>query len=305
MSGAPVSGAPASPGARLRALVAAPEILVAPGAYDAITARVLARAGFGAIYMTGAGTVNAQLGLPDIALGTLDEFVQNAGRIVDVVDVPVFCDADTGFGNAVNVVRTVRAFERAGVAGIHLEDQESPKRCGHLDGKRIVGVAEMVGKVRAACDARRNDDFVIIARCDAAATEGIEAAIDRAGAYASAGADVIFAEALTVEEDFRRFAAAGVGAPLLANMTEFGKTPYYRAAQFQDFGFDAVIFPMMAFRLMLGAVRDGADVLASTGTQVSLLDRMATRAELYEIIGYPEWDGYEARYVRETEGPPA
>lgn len=289
-----------SPGRRLRELLAAPQILVAPGAYDAITARVLAAEGFEAIYMTGAGTVNAHLGLPDIALGTLEEFVQNARRIVDVVDVPVFCDADTGFGNAVNVVRTVRDFERAGVAGIHLEDQESPKRCGHLDGKRVVPVAEMVGKVRAACDARRHDDFVIIARCDAAAVEGLSAAIDRAGAYAEAGADLIFAEALTTEDDFRRFAAAGVGAPLLANMTEFGKTPYYRAEQFEAFGFDAVIFPMMAFRLMLGAVRDGARHLARTGSQEALLERMATRAELYEIIDYPAWDGYEQRYVRDA-----
>jgi len=296
-----VSTSNAGPGARLRALLTAPDILVAPGAYDAITARVLAAAGFPALYMTGAGTVNAHLGLPDIALGTLDEFVQNAGRIVDVVDVPLFCDADTGFGNAVNVVRTVRSFERAGVAGIHLEDQESPKRCGHLDGKRTVSVAEMVGKLHAALDARRSDDFVIIARVDAAAVEGLSAAIDRAGAYAAAGADVIFAEALTSEDDFRRFAAAGIGKPLLANMTEFGKTPYFTAAQFEAFGFDAVIFPMMAFRLMLGAVRDGARELAATGSQQALLDRMATRAELYELIEYPAWDGYEQRYVRDAE----
>ncbi len=293
-----MSAATSHPGARLRHLLADPAVLVAPGAYDAITARVLAAAGFPALYMTGAGTVNAHLGLPDIALGTLDEFVQNAGRIVDVVDVPVFCDADTGFGNAVNVVRTVRAFERAGVAGIHLEDQESPKRCGHLDGKRTVSVEEMVGKLHAALDARRSDDFVVIARVDAAAVEGVDAAIDRAGAYAAAGADVIFAEALTSGAEFRRFADAGIGKPLLANMTEFGKTPYFSAAEFEAFGFDAVIFPMMAFRLMLGAVRDGARELASSGTQQALLDRMATRAELYELIEYPAWDDYEQRYVR-------
>ena len=295
-----MSAASLHPGARLRHLLADPAVLVAPGAYDAITARVLAAAGFPALYMTGAGTVNAHLGLPDIALGTLDEFVQNAGRIVDVVDVPVFCDADTGFGNAVNVVRTVRAFERAGVAGIHLEDQESPKRCGHLDGKRTVSVEEMVGKLHAALDARRSEDFVIIARVDAAAVEGVGAAIERAGAYAEAGADVIFAEALTSEDEFRRFAAAGIGKPLLANMTEFGKTPYFSAAEFEAFGFDAVIFPMMAFRLMLGAVRDGARELAASGTQKAMLDRMATRAELYELIEYPAWDDYEQRYVRDA-----
>ncbi len=286
----------------LRWLLAQADILVAPGAYDAITAQVFEAAGFSAVYMTGAGTVNAHLGLPDIALGTLDEFVQNAARIADAVDVPVFCDADTGFGNAVNVVRTVRSFERAGVAGIHLEDQESPKRCGHLDGKRVVPVAEMVGKIRAACDTRRDDDFVIIARVDAGAVEGLAAATDRAGAYAEAGADVIFAEAITSEADALGFAGAGIGRPLLANMTEFGRTPYFTAAQWEAFGFAAVIFPMMAFRLMLGAVREGAEVLRRTGTQASLLERMATRAELYQLIDYPRWDGYESRYVRDV-GP--
>jgi methylisocitrate lyase len=286
-----------SPGARLRALVGAPSILVAPGAYDAITARVMAAAGFPAVYMTGAGTVNAHLGLPDIALGTLSEFAENAARIADAVDVPVFCDADTGFGNALGVARTVRSYERAGVAGLHLEDQESPKRCGHLDGKRIVAVAEMVGKVRAAVDARRDPAFVVIARVDAAAVEGVDAAIDRAGAYAEAGADVIFTEALTTADEFARFARAGVGAPLLANMTEFGKTPYLTAAEFEALGYAAVIFPMLAFRLMLRAVTEGAAELARTGTQRHLLDRMATRAELYELVDYPAWDDAEQRYL--------
>jgi methylisocitrate lyase len=302
VSGAHLSpgGVPAanlSPGTRLRDLVEAPQILVAPGAYDAITARVIAAAGFPAVYMTGAGTVNAHLGLPDIALGTLSEFVDNAGRIVDAVSVPVFCDADTGFGNAVNVVRTVRAFERAGVAGIHLEDQESPKRCGHLDGKRIVAVAEMVGKVKAAVDARRDEAFVVIARVDAAAVEGVERAIERARAYVEAGADVIFAEALTSREELAAFAKSDVGAPLLANMTEFGKTPYLAAGEFEALGYSAVIFPMMAFRLMLKAVSGGMAELARTGTQEHLLDRMTTRAELYELVDYPAWDGVERRYV--------
>ena len=285
------------PGRRLRDLLDADDITVVPGAYDAITARVVAAHGFPAVYMTGAGTVNAHLGIPDIALGTLTEFVENAARIADVVDLPVVCDADTGFGNAVNVVRTVRAFERAGVAGIHLEDQESPKRCGHLDGKRIVPTAEMVGKVRAACDARRSDDFVVIARVDAAAVEGVDASIERACAYVEAGADVIFAEALTSRDDFARFAAAGVGAPLLANMTEFGRTPYLSAAEFAALGFDAVLFPMLAFRMMLHAVDAGLAELAATGTQVGLLDRMTTRAALYDLVDYPGWEDAERRYV--------
>ena len=298
-----VAGAAASalsggaPGARLRALIDAPEILVAPGAYDAITARVIEQAGFSAVYMTGAGTVNAHLGVPDIALGSLTEFVENAGRIADAVRVPVFCDADTGFGNATGVLRAVRAFEGAGVAGLHLEDQESPKRCGHLDGKTLVPVAEMVGKVRAACDARRDDSFVVIARTDAAAVEGVSGAIERAGAYAEAGADVIFTEALTTPEEFGAFAAAGVGRPLLANMTEFGKTPYLSASQFEELGYAAVIFPMMAFRLMLKAVTDGVAELARMGTQRELLDRMATRTELYDVVDYPAWQAAEADYL--------
>ncbi len=200
------------PGRRLRALVDAPEILVAPGAYDAITARVIERAGFPAVYMTGAGTVNAHLGVPDIALGSLTEFVRTPAASPTASSVPVFCDADTGFGNATGVLRAVRAFERAGVAGLHLEDQESPKRCGHLDGKTLVPVTEMVGKVRAACDARRDESFVVIARTDAAAVEGFAGAIERAGAYVEAGADVIFTEALTTPRSSGRSPRPGSAA---------------------------------------------------------------------------------------------
>jgi methylisocitrate lyase len=258
---------------------------------------LVAAHGFGAVYVTGAGTVNAHLGLPDLGLATMGELAENAARIVDAVDVPVVCDADTGFGNALNVVRAVRAFERVGVAGLHIEDQESPKRCGHLDGKRIVPVAEMVGKVRAACEARRSDDFVVIARVDAAAVEGIDASIERARAYVAAGADAVFAEALTAPGEFERFAAAGLGVPLLANMTEFGRTPYLSAAELGGLGFDAVLFPMLAFRLMLHAVDAGLGELATAGTQVGLLDRMMTRAELYRLIEYQAWEEAERRYL--------
>ena len=286
-----------TPGARFRELLAEPGIVVAPGAYDAITALVIARHGFPAVYMTGAGTVNAHLGIPDIALGTLTEFVENAARITSVVDLPLICDADTGFGNALNVMRTVQAYERAGVAGIHIEDQESPKRCGHLDGKRIVAVEEMEGKIEAACEARRDPDFVIIARVDAAAIEGVEAAVERARRYAAAGADLIFAEALTSVEEFGRFGSAGIGVPLMANMTEFGKTPYLTAKQFEDLGFDVVIFPMLAFRMMLGAVDAAMGELSSLGTQVGMLDRMKTRADLYDLIDYDAWTEAERRWV--------
>lgn len=234
---------PRTAASRLRELIADDRILVAPGAYDAISARLIEANGFDAVYVTGAGTVNSRLGIPDNSLGSMTELLETARCIVDAVTIPVFCDIDTGFGNAVNVARTIRLYERAGVAGVHLEDQVMPKRCGHLEGKEIVPVSEMVGKIRAAVEARTDPDFVIIARTDAAAVEGVEAAVERARAYVEAGADVIFSEALTTEEEFARFADAGVGAPLLANMTEFGKTPYLTTQRFEELGFAVVIFP--------------------------------------------------------------
>lgn len=289
-----------TPGSRLRALIEADDILVAPGAYDAITARLIEAAGFEAVYMTGAGTVNARLGLPDNGLATMTEMAENAAAIAAAVSVPVFCDVDTGYGNAINVMRTIRTFEAAGVAGVHLEDQVSPKRCGHLEGKEIVPVEEMAGKVRAAVEARSDDDFVVIARTDAAAVEGVERATERARAYAAAGADMIFSEALTTEEEFRRFAAADVGAPLLANMTEFGKTPYLTTEQFQEIGYSTVIFPMVAFRTMLKAVEGALRELRQRGTQVDLLEAMMTRAELYDLVDYPHYDALEQQFVRDV-----
>ena len=286
---------------RLRELIAAPDILVAPGAYDAITARLIQANGFDAVYMTGAGTINARLGLPDNSTGTMTEMVDTARCIAQAVDIPVFCDIDTGYGNAINVMRTIREMETAGVAGVHLEDQVLPKKCGHLEGKEIVPAAEMVGKLKAAQEARRDDDFVIMARTDAAAVEGVDAAIERARAYVAAGADVIFSEALTTDEEFQRFAAADVGAPLLANMTEFGKTPYLSVERYQEIGYAAVIFPMLAFRSMLKAVDDSLKVLREHGTQVDILDRMKTRAELYELVDYPHYDELERRFVRDIE----
>lgn len=289
----------ARPGTKLRALIDADDILVAPGAYDAISAKLIEANGFDAVYMTGAGTVNARLGLPDNGLATMTEVAENAAAIAAAVSIPVFCDVDTGYGNAINVMRTIRTFEAAGVAGVHLEDQVSPKRCGHLEGKEIVPVEEMVGKLHAAAEARSDEDFVIMARTDAAAVEGVDQAIERARAYAAAGADVIFSEALTTEEEFRRFAGADVGAPLLANMTEFGKTPYLTAEQFQEIGYSVVIFPMIAFRTMLKAVDGALRELRERGTQVDLLDAMMTRTELYDLVDYPTYDTYEQRFVRD------
>jgi methylisocitrate lyase len=285
---------------RLRELIEDDRILLAPGAYDAISARLIEANGFDAVYVTGAGTVNARLGIPDNSLGTMTELLETARCIVDAVSIPVFCDIDTGFGNAVNVVRTVRLYERAGVAGVHLEDQVMPKRCGHLEGKEIVPVSEMVGKLQAAVEARTDPDFVIIARTDAAAVEGVDAAIERARAYAAAGADLIFTEALTTEEEFARFSAADVGAPLLANMTEFGKTPYLTAERFEQLGYQVVIYPMAAFRTMLKGIDDTLKEIRATGTQLARLDAMRTRAELYELVDYPAYDELERRFVRDV-----
>lgn len=265
--------------------------MVAPGAYDAITARVIERQGFRAVYVTGAGTVNAQLGLPDIGLTTMTEMSEMVGRIADAVDVPVFGDADTGYGNALNAARTVHAFERAGAAGLHIEDQDDAKRCGHLDGKRVIPTADMCEKVCAAVDAREDPEFVVIARTDAAAIEGITGALERAHAYTDAGADVVFIEALATQSDFMRFAREAPNVPLLANMTEFGKTPLMTAEEFQELGYAGVIFPMTAFRLMLRAVDEGMARLAADGTQRALISDMRTRRELYELLHYvPEGD---------------
>jgi methylisocitrate lyase len=284
-----------------REALQAPEILVAPGAYDAISARLIALHGFTAVYVTGGGTANAYLGLPDIGLITMVEMAQIVGNIASAVDVPVFADADTGYGHELSAVRTVKAFEKAGAAGMHIEDQQSFKRCGHLDGKVIVPVAEMVAKLAAAASARTDPSFVIIARTDAAAVEGLDAAVGRAHAYVEAGADVIFGEALSTRDEFRRFAKEAPPVPLLANMTEFGKTPMISAQEFEEMGYAAVIFPMTAFRLMLRAIDEGMRELALSGTQQKLLPQMRTRDQLYEILGYDPRD--PLAQIRQTAKP--
>lgn len=285
-----------TPGRRLRELLAAPEILVAPGAYDAITARLIEANGFRAVYVTGGGTTNAHFGLPDIGVTTLTEMATIVARITNIVSIPVFSDADTGYGTPLNVMRTVREFEHAGLAGLHIEDQSGAKRCGHLDGKSLVSKADMQRKVEAACAARRDDDFVIVARTDAVAVEGLGGALERARAYADVGADVIFIEALATHDDFARFADEAPRVPLLANMTEFGRTDLLSSSEFEDLGYAAVIFPMTAFRLMLGAVDDGLRELAAAGSQRGLLDRMRTRDELYELVDYERYHELERRF---------
>jgi len=234
-----------APRARLRELLVASAPLVAPGAYDALSARLVAQAGFDAVYMTGFGTTASLIGRPDVGLLSGAEMVDNARRIAAAVDVPVIADADTGYGNALNVVRTVQLYEQAGVAGIQLEDQVMPKKCGHMSGKALIGVDEMVGKVRAAVAARRDPDLVLIARTDAVAVSGVDDALERARAYADAGADLLFVEAPTSEADVERVAKelAGV-APLVFNWAEGGRTPPLSLARMTELGFALVIYPI-------------------------------------------------------------
>ena len=270
----------------LKNLLNSGRTIMIPGAYDAITAKVIERVGFEAVYCTGAGTVNGLTGLPDIGLATMTEMVQNAGWMSEAVGIPVISDADTGYGNAVNVMRAVREFEKAGVAGIHLEDQVFPKKCGHVEGTQVIPVDEMAGKIKAAVAARQDPDFLIIARVDAKAVTGLADALGRARAYLAAGADMIFPEALQSKEEFAEFAKALPGVPLLANMTEFGKTPYLTIEEFAELGYRFVIYPMTVFRIMLKAVFDAMEQLKKDGHQKNILNRMKTRAELYDLIQY-------------------
>ncbi|MFN8219472.1 MAG: methylisocitrate lyase [Fimbriimonadales bacterium] len=273
-----------SPGKRLRDLMAE-GIVVMPGAFSALTALAAYKQGAQAVYLSGGAITNNHLGVPDIALISLDEMSGVAARACQVAPVPILCDADTGFGEEWNVVRTVIEMERAGLAGIHLEDQLSPKRCGHLEGKEVLGAAQMAAKVKAAVSAKRDSSFVIVARTDARGVEGLEAAIDRAKRYVEAGADAIFPEGLASEAEFEEF-RKGVPGPLLANMTEFGKTPLIPAAKFHELGYQMVIFPVTALRVMLKTVEEFYADLLRTGTQAGWMDRMRTRAELYETIDY-------------------
>lgn len=279
-----------SPGGVLRSQMAEGPVLL-PGVFNAISARCAVAAGAEALYLSGAGVTNALLGTPDIALLTQTEMAQQAAYVTQIAGVPVVADADTGYGESLNVMRTVIEFERSGLAGVHLEDQQSPKRCGHLDGKSLVSAEDMSAKIRAAVDARKDAGFLVIARTDARGVEGLEAAVERARMYEANGADVVFPEGLQSEAEFEAFRKA-VDVPLLANMTEFGKTPLITFGRFGDLGYNLVIFPMTAFRVMLRAIGEAYEELLQTGTQEGLLPRMRTRKELYELIEYAE---YEAR----------
>jgi methylisocitrate lyase len=263
-----------------------------PGAFNPLVAKLIQDIGFEGVYVSGA-VVSAELGLPDIGLTTLTEVAGRGAQVARVTDLPVLVDADTGFGEPMNAARTVALLEEAGLAGCHLEDQVNPKRCGHLDGKAVVPTDEMVRHVRAAVSARRDPNFVICARTDAAGIEGVDAAIERARAYADAGADLIFTEALSGAADFEKFRAA-VSIPLLANMTEFGKSELLPARTLESIGYNAVIYPVSTLRLAMWAAETGLREIYETGTQAGLLDRMQHRSRLYELLRYERYNEFDS-----------
>ena len=277
--------------ADLRKALASGRLLRFPGAHAPLVALEVERHGFDGVYISGAA-LSADLGLPDIGLTTLQEVAQRGRQIARVTRLPSIIDVDTGFGEAMNAARTIQELEELGLAGCHLEDQVNPKRCGHLDNKMLLGRDEMARKVRAAAGARRDGNFLLMARTDARASEGMAAAIDRAKAYVDAGADAIFPEAMQDAKEFEQFRKA-IKVPLLANITEFGKTPLLTAQQLADIGYNIMIFPVTSLRLAMGAVRAGLGEIAATGTQAGVLDRMLTRKELYELIRYEDYNRFD------------
>ncbi|MCA1216959.1 methylisocitrate lyase [Streptomyces sp. 8L] len=283
---------PASRRRAFREQLASGRLLRVPGAINPYSARLIQETGFDAVYLSGA-VLSADLGLPDIGLTTSTEIAARAQQVTRTTDLPALIDADTGFGEPMNAARTVQLMEDAGLAGLHLEDQVNPKRCGHLDGKSVVPREEMVRRVRAATDARRDPDFLLMARTDARAVEGLDAAIDRAKAYVDAGADALFPEALADEAEFEAFRAA-VDVPLLANMTEFGKSRLLDARTLESLGYNIALYPVTLFRLAMGAIEDGLRTLAAEGTQESLLPRMQTRSRLYEVLGYEDYAAFDS-----------
>lgn len=269
-----------------------------PGAFSPLVAKLIAEIGFEGVYVSGA-VLSADLGLPDIGLTTLTEVAGRGAQVAAVTDLPTLVDADTGFGEPMSAARTVTVLEDAGLAGCHLEDQVNPKRCGHLDGKAVVPPAQMVKRLRAAVAARRDPNFIICARTDAAAIEGLPAAIDRAKAYADAGADLIFTEALCGPGEFERFRAA-VDIPLLANMTEFGKSELLTARRLDEIGYNVVIYPVTTLRLAMFAVESGLRAIDTQGTQTGLLDRMQHRSRLYELLRYADYNEFDSEIFNFT-----
>ncbi|CAJ63662.1 MULTISPECIES: methylisocitrate lyase [Frankia] len=289
--------------AALRAALASGRLLRFPGAFNPLTAVLITELGFDGVYVSGA-VLAADLALPDIGLTTLTEVADRAGQIARVTDLPTLVDADTGFGEPMNVARSVQILEDAGLAGCHLEDQVNPKRCGHLDGKTVVPVEEMVRRIHAAVAARRDPNFVLCARTDARGVEGLDAAIERARAYRDAGADMIFPEGLADAAEFAAVRAA-VDVPILANMTEFGKSELLTAATLASVGVNVVIYPVTLLRLAMRATEDGLRRLAADGTQTELLDRMQHRSRLYELLDYAAYNTFDdSIFTYRVPGPP-
>ena len=283
--------------AQLRALLDSGQTILAPGAFDPLAARLVEEAGFPAVYMTGFGTAAALIGRPDVGLLTMTEMVDNAARIAACVDIPVIADADTGYGNPLNVIRTVGAFEAAGVAGIHLEDQVAPKKCGHLEGKLVIPAAEMAAKIRAAADARAQPDFVIIARTDARAVEGLEHAVERARIYREAGADALFIEAVVTEQEAGEVARAFPDVPLLFNWAEGGKTPPIGLGRLTELGYRIVIFPLSTLLAATAAMRRILREITEAGTPAAALHELPTFGEFVDFIGLPQVLQMEQRYA--------
>jgi 2,3-dimethylmalate lyase len=286
----------ASAPARLRATLAEPGLVVAPGVYDAVTARLVQRAGFSCAYLTGAGLSMAGFGLPDLGLASFGEIAERVSVVADSSDVPLIVDGDTGYGGVLNVARTVREFERRGAAGVQLEDQVFPKRCGHEAKRQCIPTQDMVHKLNAALDARHDDDFVVIARTDARAPEGIESAIERATAYAEAGADLVFVESPESEDEMRQICTSAPG-PKMVNMVEGGRTPLLSGPQLEAIGYKLAIFPNSILRLVCRQVERFLTEFASTRATSSALDDMYSHAELFGLLEYPEWVSLEERFI--------
>ncbi len=286
------------PTTRFRELVERDEILPAMGGYDALSANLIEQAGGEVVYMSGSSVSTTTHAYPDVGVTTMTEMVTRARQMVNAVDIPVFCDADTGYGNPINVVRTVEEYESAGVAGIHIEDQSFPKKCGHFDEKSVIPTKEMVQKIRAATDAREDEDFLIVARTDARAVNGFDDAVDRCDQYLDAGADVLFFEAPTSESELRRVAEEfGDDVPLLANMTEGGETPLFTAQEFEEFGYDIVLYPATGFKAAQKALRDVYNEIAETGTQKGVMDKLVTWQERNDLNGLDEVIALEQKYA--------
>ena len=280
---------------RLRELLARPKVLMAPGAADALTARLIAKHGFEAIYMTGAGTTAVRLGMPDVGLLTMNEMVDNARAIAEASQLPLIADADTGYGGPINVQRTVRAYERAGVAAIHIEDQQWPKRCGHLAGKSLIPAEEMQAKIRAGLDARLDKDFVLIARTDALAVEGFERAMERCHQYEEAGADMIFLEAPSKMEHLAAIPKA-FKKPALYNMASSGKTPFLHAEEIQKLGFKLVIYPNFTLLSAITAMNHTLGELKRTGSIAEVAKNIASFQDFFNLVGMKEVQEAEAKY---------